>query len=79
MDLAVAKLNLAGVAMSRRRKLEATNLPTKIRQARHVERANYHERSNEKNTSKRANKIICPFIYTFIREQKNSTAFKSIQ
>jgi hypothetical protein len=39
MDLAVAKLNLAGVAMSRRRKLEATNLPTKqkIRQARHVE------------------------------------------
>ena len=26
MDLAVAKLNLAGVAMSRRRKLEATNL-----------------------------------------------------
>jgi hypothetical protein len=29
MDLAVAKLNLAGVAMSRRRKLEATNLPTK--------------------------------------------------
>ena len=26
MDMAVAKLNLAGVAMSRRRKLEATNL-----------------------------------------------------
>jgi hypothetical protein len=26
MDLAVAKLNLAGVAMSRRRKLEATAL-----------------------------------------------------
>lgn len=26
MDLAVAKLNLAGIAMSRRRKLEATNL-----------------------------------------------------
>jgi hypothetical protein len=26
MDLAVAKLNLAGVAMSRRRKLEATTL-----------------------------------------------------
>ena len=26
MDLAVAKLNLAGVAMSRRRKIEATNL-----------------------------------------------------
>ncbi len=26
MDLAVAKLNLAGVAMTRRRKLEATNL-----------------------------------------------------
>jgi len=25
-DLAIAKLNLAGVAMSRRRKLEATNL-----------------------------------------------------
>ena len=25
MDLAVAKLNLAGVAMTRRRKLEATN------------------------------------------------------
>jgi hypothetical protein len=39
MDLA-AKLNLAGVAMSRRRKLEATNLlnEEKIRQARHVER-----------------------------------------
>jgi hypothetical protein len=26
MDLAVAKLNLAGVALTRRRKLEATNL-----------------------------------------------------
>ena len=26
MDLAVAKLNLAGIALSRRRKLEATNL-----------------------------------------------------
>jgi len=26
MDLAVAKLNLAGIAMSRRRKIEATNL-----------------------------------------------------
>jgi hypothetical protein len=41
MDLAVAKLNLAGVAMSRRRKLEATNLlneAKKIRQARHVEK-----------------------------------------
>jgi hypothetical protein len=51
--------------MSRRRKLEATNLlneAKKIRQARHVERTNYHdERSNENITSKRANKIICPF------------------
>jgi hypothetical protein len=26
MDLAVAKINLAGIAMSRRRKIEATNL-----------------------------------------------------
>jgi hypothetical protein len=54
MDLAVAKLNLAGVAMSRRRK-EATNLLTKQKKiTRHVERANYHdERSNEKyNTQK---------------------------
>jgi hypothetical protein len=62
MDLAV-KLNLAGVAMSRRRKLEATNLlnKQKERQARHVERTNYDdERSNEKITS-RANEIICPF------------------
>ena len=31
MDLAVAKLNLAGVAMSRRRKLEATNLLTEAK------------------------------------------------
>ena len=31
MDLAVAKLNLAGVAMSRRRKLEATNLITEVK------------------------------------------------
>jgi hypothetical protein len=41
--------------MSRRRKLEATNLlneAKKIRQARHVERTNYHdERSNENITS----------------------------
>jgi hypothetical protein len=41
MDLAVAKLNLAGVAMSRRRKLEDEPTPTeKIRQARYVERTN---------------------------------------
>ncbi|WP_343695351.1 DUF2892 domain-containing protein [Flavobacterium sp.] len=31
MDLAVAKLNLAGVAMSRRRKLEATNLLAEVK------------------------------------------------
>ena len=31
MDLAVAKLNLAGVALSRRRKLEATNLITEVK------------------------------------------------
>lgn len=31
MDLAVAKLNLAGIAMSRRRKLEATNLITEVK------------------------------------------------
>ncbi|MES2574897.1 MAG: DUF2892 domain-containing protein [Bacteroidota bacterium] len=31
MDLAVAKLNLAGIAMSRRRKLEATNLLTEAK------------------------------------------------
>ena len=31
MDLAVAKLNLAGIAMSRRRKLEATNLLNEAR------------------------------------------------
>ncbi|MCW2119557.1 DUF2892 domain-containing protein [Flavobacterium sp. 7A] len=31
MDLAVAKLNLAGVAMTRRRKLEATNLLTEAK------------------------------------------------
>ena len=31
MDLAVAKLNLAGVAMSRRRKLEATNLINEVK------------------------------------------------
>ena len=31
LDLAVAKLNLAGVAMSRRRKLEATNLITEVK------------------------------------------------
>lgn len=31
MDLAVAKLNLAGVAMSRRRKLEATNLIAEVK------------------------------------------------
>jgi len=31
MDLAVAKLNLAGVAMSRRRKLEATNLISEVK------------------------------------------------
>jgi tetratricopeptide (TPR) repeat protein len=31
MDLAVAKLNLAGVAMSRKRKLEATNLISEVK------------------------------------------------
>lgn len=31
MDLAVAKLNLAGVALSRRRKLEATNLISEVK------------------------------------------------
>jgi tetratricopeptide (TPR) repeat protein len=31
MDLAVAKLNLAGIALSRRRKLEATNLLTEVK------------------------------------------------
>ncbi|MBK0370780.1 DUF2892 domain-containing protein [Flavobacterium agrisoli] len=31
MDLAVAKLNLAGVAMSRRRKIEATNLLAEVK------------------------------------------------
>ncbi len=31
MDLAVAKLNLAGVAMTRRRKLEATNLLKEVK------------------------------------------------
>ncbi|MFT6749521.1 MAG: tetratricopeptide (TPR) repeat protein [Flavobacterium sp.] len=31
MDLAVAKLNLAGIAMSRRRKIEATNLITEVK------------------------------------------------
>jgi len=31
MDLAVAKLNLAGVALSRRRKLEATNLMNEVK------------------------------------------------
>ena len=31
LDLAVAKLNLAGVAMSRRRKLEATNLIAEVK------------------------------------------------
>lgn len=31
MDLAVAKLNLAGVAMSRRRKIEATNLIAEVK------------------------------------------------
>jgi len=31
MDLAVAKLNLAGIAMTRRRKLEATNLLNKAK------------------------------------------------
>jgi hypothetical protein len=37
---------------------------SKKRQARHVERANYHdERSNEKYNTKRANKIICLLLY----------------
>lgn len=31
MDLAVAKLNLAGIALSRRRKLEATNLINEVK------------------------------------------------
>lgn len=31
MDLAVAKLNLAGIAMSRRRKIEATNLLAEVK------------------------------------------------
>ncbi len=31
MDLAVAKLNLAGIAMSRRRKIEATNLIAEVK------------------------------------------------
>jgi tetratricopeptide (TPR) repeat protein len=31
MDLAVAKLNLAGIAMSRRRKIEATNLINEVK------------------------------------------------
>ncbi|WP_026714969.1 hypothetical protein [Flavobacterium daejeonense] len=31
MDLAVAKLNLAGIALSRRRKIEATNLITEVK------------------------------------------------
>ncbi|NBL66018.1 DUF2892 domain-containing protein [Flavobacterium sp. NST-5] len=31
MDLAVAKLNLAGIALSRRRKIEATNLLTEVK------------------------------------------------
>ncbi len=37
MDLAVAKLNLAGVAMTRRRKLEATNL---LNEARKLDKQN---------------------------------------
>jgi hypothetical protein len=37
MDLAVAKLNLAGVAMTRRRKLEATNL---LNQAKKLDKQN---------------------------------------
>ena len=37
MDLAVAKLNLAGIAMSRRRKLEATNL---LNEARKLDKQN---------------------------------------
>ncbi len=31
MDLAVAKLNLAGIALSRRRKIEATNLIAEVK------------------------------------------------
>ena len=31
LDLAVAKLNLAGIALSRRRKLEATNLLSEVK------------------------------------------------
>ena len=31
MDLAVAKLNLAGIALSRRRKMEATNLINEVK------------------------------------------------
>jgi hypothetical protein len=31
LDLAVAKLNLAGIALSRRRKLEATQLLTEVK------------------------------------------------
>jgi tetratricopeptide (TPR) repeat protein len=37
MDLAVAKLNLAGIAMTRRRKLEATNL---LNEARKLDKQN---------------------------------------
>jgi hypothetical protein len=52
MDLAVAKLNLAGVAMSRR-KLEATNFlneARKIRQTEYADRPDKNdERSNEEN------------------------------
>jgi hypothetical protein len=57
--------------MSRRRKLEATNLPTKqkIRQARHVEEQITMMKGQNNITSKRATKSFA-FDYTFIRNKK---------
>jgi hypothetical protein len=49
--------------MSRRRKLEdEPSKRSKRRQARHVERTNYHDERSNENIKKGQNKIICSFI-----------------
>jgi Ca2+/Na+ antiporter len=74
-DLAMAKLQLAGIAMTKRRKREATNLMAeakKVRQTRNAKRTNANdETANEEN--------LILLIYFLILTEKNAkeTSFKS--
>jgi hypothetical protein len=51
MDLAVAKLNLAGIAMSRRRKMEATALLNEAKKLRQTKSMLKDQINNDENLS----------------------------